>query len=151
MSDIEPLLGILESRPKVTLIMFPAWAGTMSGAGTYDRGQPVTIQATLTAAQPHGLVWRGWYEMGRLVTSNLSYSFIVYHTRSFAAVFDTVGQAPIPFPGWTIPTPPPPPSLVTPTGPVTPTGLSTGTLIALGVGVVAVIGGVLWLILRREQ
>ena len=61
----------------------PAAGGTVTGAGTYEYGSPVTIQATLN----EGYTFLGWYENDTLVSEDLTYSFEIFHNHDFTAKF----------------------------------------------------------------
>ncbi|MBS4013307.1 MAG: T9SS type A sorting domain-containing protein [Bacteroidetes bacterium] len=56
---------------EVTIIVDPVASGTVTGAGVYDLGSPVTITAS-----PNGdFVFQGWFLDGSLVNSQSEYTF----------------------------------------------------------------------------
>ena len=68
---------------EVTTAANPAEGGTATGAGIYEYGNEVRIEATPNA----GYSFLGWYENDELVTSDLSYSFEIFGNRDFTARF----------------------------------------------------------------
>jgi hypothetical protein len=67
----------------ISAIESPAISGTISGTGTYNYGDNIT----LTASAETGFVFSNWTENGSPVSSNSSYSFTVNANRTFVANF----------------------------------------------------------------
>lgn len=59
----------------------PAGHGTITGAGTYEEGDEVTLNINTAS----GWDFKGWYEGETLVSSNRAYSFTVNQSRSLTA------------------------------------------------------------------
>jgi hypothetical protein len=62
----------------------PSYGGVVSGGGAYQQGQI----CTLTAAANSGHVFENWTENGSVVSSGVTYSFIVSGNRSLVANFE---------------------------------------------------------------
>ncbi len=67
----------------VTLKGVPPEAGTLSGGGSYSQGSTVTVTATVR----EGYEFVRWIEGGSEVSTSASYTFNIYHNRTFEAVF----------------------------------------------------------------
>ncbi len=67
----------------VTVSFSPEIAGTVTGAGTYQRGE----MCTLTATPAEGRDFVCWMENGQVYSTETSFSFFVTGSRSFGAVF----------------------------------------------------------------
>jgi hypothetical protein len=64
----------------------PAGSGTTSGAGTYNSGDSVTVQAIANA----GYAFVNWTEAGNVVSSASSYTFNAAANRTLVANFDVL-------------------------------------------------------------
>lgn len=67
----------------VTVAANPVAGGTVTGGGTYQYGQSVTI--TATANQNYSFT--GWYKQGQLVSTSSSYTFTITQSAGFTAQF----------------------------------------------------------------
>ena len=65
----------------------PSNGGTVSGGGSFEKGQP----CTLTATPATDYVFNNWTENDSLVSSNSSYTFIVTSNRNLVANFSYNG------------------------------------------------------------
>ena len=66
----------------------PAYGGTVSGGGSFEKGQSCTITATPAA----GYVFNSWTEMGNEVSTDSIYSFAVTGDRDLVANFTYNGN-----------------------------------------------------------
>ncbi len=95
----------------ITASASPAAGGTISGAGTYEEGETVTLRATANS----GYDFVNWSEDGSAISSSASYSFTAAADRTLVANFE---EEP----------PPPPPDTYTitatagPGGSISPSG-----------------------------
>ena len=64
----------------------PSAGGTTSGGGTYNPG----ITATVTATPASGYQFLNWTEGGIAVSTNPSYTFLVYASRTLVATFQSI-------------------------------------------------------------
>ncbi len=71
----------------ITVSSTDAAYGSVSGGGTFAEGAMVTLKATPAS----GYNFAGWYESGRLVWVNATYSFAAAGHRSLTAQFDVLG------------------------------------------------------------
>ena len=69
---------------EITVTANPEEGGTITGAGTYNYGETVTLTATSNA----GYTFQNWTENGQTVSSNQTYIFIVNSSRSLVANFN---------------------------------------------------------------
>ena len=69
----------------VSVTSNPSYGGVVSGGGAYQQGQI----CTLTAAANSGHTFENWTENGSVVSSGVTYSFIVSGNRSLVANFAT--------------------------------------------------------------
>ena len=87
---------------KVETLVDPEGAGTVEGAGNYDKGTSATIKATAKL----GYRFLGWYENGKLVSNDAEYTFTVTNNRVFTAKFSeknyTVDALVLPSDGGTV-------------------------------------------------
>lgn len=67
----------------ITAAIDPPGAGTVTGAGQYQQGEPVT----LTAAINDGYSFTGWQENGETVSTDNPYTFTAAGDRAFTAAF----------------------------------------------------------------
>lgn len=85
----------------VSLITAPTNGGTTSGGGAYDSGKSVTVTAVPNA----GYKLVSWTEGGVIVSTDLSYTFLLSSNRTltanFEAVLYTISASPIPTEGGT--------------------------------------------------
>lgn len=87
------VFNILEPPvPAYTIVISidPAGAGTVSGSGSYQEGENVTI----TAAPKEGYQFIGWQEDGVTVSESASYTFTVTRDRTLTAVFAVASRLP---------------------------------------------------------
>ena len=70
----------------ITVSFSPEIAGTVTGAGSYQRGEI----CTLTAIPAEGRHFICWMENGEVVLQDSIYSFTVNRSRSFGAVFSAL-------------------------------------------------------------
>ena len=68
--------------------VYPVNSGSVSGAGTYDYGQTVT----LTASPAEGYEFEEWTEGSEELSSNATYSFTADADRSLVAYFEELPQ-----------------------------------------------------------
>jgi len=73
---------------EITAEVRPEGSGTVSGTGTFVRGNP----CTLTATANEGYTFINWAENGEVVSTNANYSFLVYRDRNFVANFVPEGN-----------------------------------------------------------
>ncbi|MFA6711025.1 MAG: hypothetical protein WCR83_06875, partial [Candidatus Methanomethylophilaceae archaeon] len=78
--------AVLSDVYNVTLYVDPSDAGTVSGAGTYDMGSDVTVQAT--ANSDYRFI--GWYADGVLQSTETSYTFEIDHNVAFTAKYEQI-------------------------------------------------------------
>lgn len=64
----------------------PTEAGEVSGAGTYEDGETVTLTATANS----GYTFTNWTENGNLVSTSATYTFTATEDRSLVANFDNI-------------------------------------------------------------
>ena len=69
--------------PEVTLLSYPITGGTTSGAGTFNQGSSVTVNATPNT----GYVFSNWTYLGVIVSTNASYQFTMAGNRALVANF----------------------------------------------------------------
>ena len=79
----EVVLTALWSRDCYTVTTVPTTGGNTTGDGTYDKGKTATVTATAN----EGYIFKGWYEDGKLVSTEDSYSFTVTSNRTLTAKF----------------------------------------------------------------
>lgn len=73
----------------ITCTVNPAEAGTVTGAGTYDEGESITLTATAS----EGFEFINWTKAGNVISTNSSYSFTATEDAAYTANFEeTVGQ-----------------------------------------------------------
>lgn len=70
----------------VTTEVSPAGAGTVTGAGTYEEGESVTLMATAN----DGYEFVNWTNKGNVVSENSSYTFTASEDASFKANFEAI-------------------------------------------------------------
>ena len=68
----------------VTVAAEPGEGGTVSGGGTYDHGEFVTVNAVLSV----GYIFKGWQENGQVVFTAPEYTFTATKERVLTAVFE---------------------------------------------------------------
>ncbi len=68
----------------ITVSADPEQGGTVSGGGVYDFNEVCTVTATVNV----GFYFVGWAENGRVVSTDLEYSFSVVQDRNLVAVFN---------------------------------------------------------------
>ena len=83
--------------------------GTVTGGGTFDHNQSVTLRATPNT----GFAFDGWFEGNTRVSSNATWTFNATRNMTVQAIFDPLPTPP-PTPAQT-PTPTPPPPTPSPT------------------------------------
>ena len=76
----------------ITASVDPEGGGTVSGAGTYQLGESVTV----TAVSGDGYEFSGWTENGVVVSTDSSYTFTVSGDRDLVAVFEELAESPLP-------------------------------------------------------
>ncbi|MBA4309495.1 MAG: hypothetical protein C0425_04085 [Chlorobiaceae bacterium] len=74
----------------VSLSSNPAAGGTTSGAGTFNSGSLVTVNATANA----GYSFTNWTEGATIVSTNASYIFTISENRTLVANFTTLPSGP---------------------------------------------------------
>lgn len=79
----------------IRLSVAPDGGGVASGGGTFSEGQSVTI----TATPSNGYEFAGWREDGIIVSTGLSYTFVVDGDRTFTAVFAVIEPKEFPYSG----------------------------------------------------
>lgn len=75
----------------ISLSAEPADGGTVSGGGTYAKGQFCTV----TAMTNEDYTFTSWTENGEVVSTNANYSFIVTANRTLVANFSAQPQTPV--------------------------------------------------------
>ena len=75
----------------ITATANPTAGGTVSGAGTYNRGATCTLQATANT----GYTFTNWTRNGQQVSTNATYSFTVNGNASFVANFAEIINGPM--------------------------------------------------------
>ncbi len=68
---------------EITLAASPEEGGSVTGGGTYDHGEEVTV----TASPAEGYEFRHWREDGQVITENPSLTFTAQEDRSLTAHF----------------------------------------------------------------
>jgi uncharacterized repeat protein (TIGR02543 family) len=81
------LAAHFSNQHTVNSAVYPAGAGSVTGAGEYTGGQP----ATLTAQATPGFVFVNWTEAGAQVGTNTNFTFTVAGPRTLTANFTPVG------------------------------------------------------------
>ena len=69
--------------PEITLAASPATSGTVTGAGTFNKGSNVTV----TAIPNEGFTFVNWTEGTTVVSTSASYQFVMDGNRSLVANF----------------------------------------------------------------
>jgi len=74
------------TTPQYTVLLSsnPAEGGTTSGAGVYDEGASVTVEAVAAV----DYTFTNWTEGANIVSSNANYSFIITENRTLVANFE---------------------------------------------------------------
>lgn len=72
----------------ITTTVVPAVGGTVTGAGTYDEGESVTITATAN----DGFEFVNWTNGGNELTTNTSYTFTASENATYIANFNSVAE-----------------------------------------------------------
>lgn len=85
----EPIPGPIP-KPAHTINTSATVGGTVSGAGNYEHGKPVT----LTATPENGYLFAGWTEDGEQVSTEARYTFTAEGNRTIVAVFELIPQSP---------------------------------------------------------
>ena len=93
---MEPYTFNFLSGVTVSVICNPNQAGTVSGTGKY----PLESTATLTATANDGFVFKNWTLDGEVVSTNVTYSFIVEQATELVANFNYVHETEL-REGWT--------------------------------------------------
>ena len=93
---MEPYTFNFLSGVTVSVICNPNQAGTVSGTGKY----PLESTATLTATANDGFVFKNWTLNGEVVSTNVTYSFIVEQATELVANFNYVHETEL-REGWT--------------------------------------------------
>lgn len=91
----EPPTPPTPTKYTITLSVDPEGGGVASGGGTVSEGQSVTITATPSS----GYEFAGWREDGIIVSTSLSYTFVVGGDRTFTAVFAVIEPKEFPYSG----------------------------------------------------
>ena len=77
------IIGIEPEICSISANALPNGGGTVTGAGTYRKGNPCTLQATPNI----GYIFSGWYRGAVLVSILPSYTFTVNDDRNLTAMF----------------------------------------------------------------
>ena len=93
---MEPYTFNFLSGVTISVICNPNQAGTVSGTGKY----PLESTATLTATANDGFVFKNWTLDGEVVSTNVTYSFIVEQATELVANFNYVHETEL-REGWT--------------------------------------------------
>ena len=78
------------SKFGVILSSSPAVGGITSGAGSYNKGASVTVQAAARA----GYTFANWTDKGIVASTNSSYTFVLNANRALVASFVLTGKGP---------------------------------------------------------
>jgi len=81
-NQIDRIINV-SRRYNVFLTPSPSGGGTMTGGGTYDPGESVTLTATPSS----GYSFASWTEHEKIVSTNPKFTFTINSTRSFVANF----------------------------------------------------------------
>ncbi len=84
MPGADAVVNLALNEYTISVTAKPAEGGTVTGAGTYDYGSPVTIQATPN----NGYSFVNWTENGTQVSTDAAYTFKVKDDRNFVANFE---------------------------------------------------------------
>lgn len=76
------------SRYTITVIASPTRGGDVTGSGTYDEGESVTVQATAAS----GYRFVHWTEHGQQVDTSAKYTFNITKERTLTAVFERISS-----------------------------------------------------------
>lgn len=79
-----PVINLIEVPNNITVTVNPAGAGTVTGAGGYNDGEQVTLEAI--PAEGYNFV--NWTENGSQISSNPIYTFIASSDRNIIANFE---------------------------------------------------------------
>ena len=77
-------VGLLEDFHDVVAAVMPENAGTVTGEGTYYRGDTVTMTATPNT----GYHFANWMEADTIVSTSDNYSFVIHEDHDFVANFE---------------------------------------------------------------
>ena len=80
---------VLEAAEPVTISVEADGNGTVTGAGTYYKGSPVTLKAT----PAYGFDFAGWYDGSEKVSDSAEYTFVAAEDKTFIAKFDKSASA----------------------------------------------------------
>lgn len=83
-NEARALTAVFEKIETYTVSVRATAGGTVSGGGTYEKGQT----ATLTATPANGYRFLYWTENGSEVSKNNAYSFLISKSRTLTAVFE---------------------------------------------------------------
>lgn len=74
------------ATPTYTIDVSATGSGTVSGGGSYEAGNSVTVTATPSA----GYEFKGWMENGTQISTSASYTFEAAQDRQLMAVFEII-------------------------------------------------------------
>lgn len=72
----------------VAIVASPVNGGTVTGSGTYNEGESVTVSATPAS----GYRFASWTENGQQVSTSAAYMFSITKDRTLTAVFERIGS-----------------------------------------------------------
>lgn len=90
--SLTAVFAAISSGYVVSVSVDPSGSGTVTGSGTYQEGESVTV----TAAAVNGYRFVSWKEGGTTVSTSTSYTFTANGNRTLVAMFEAISAGRLP-------------------------------------------------------